>query len=105
MIISKKKFNEAVEKAVNEAVVKARKEDWTRKQRQNVNDNMWIDIDENRKNLLAVTKELNDIIAYLCDKDPEFARKKVEEIKNKSSIYKRMNAPRYIEPCDPADEF
>lgn len=73
MIISKKKFNEAVEKE--------RKED--------------------RKNLLAATKELNDIIAYSSDRDAvSAAKKKVKEIKNKSSMYKRMN-----EPCDTADEF
>ena len=127
MIISKKKFNEAVEKAVNEAVAEEREkykervnEDWERRQRSRINDSIWKAIGENRKNLISVTKELNDVIAYLCDTNPDFAKKKIAKIKNKSSIYNiRYAGPLTendiapcscydddtCEPVDPGDEF
>ena len=113
MIISKKKFNEAIEKAVNEAVKKERdkykeKENaaWARKQSRCIHDSMWDEIDTTRRNLIDVTKELNDVVAYLCDKNPDFAKKKLEGIKKKSSLYNITSAPHRIvadydvEPCD-----
>ena len=102
MIISKKKFNEAITQVRLEDRDKYNKrtnEDWERKQRNRLFGDMQGQISENRKNLIDVTKELNDIVAYLCDKDPVFAQKKLEEIKCKSSAYnKRKPFAPYVEP-------
>lgn len=102
MIISKKKFNEAIEKAVNEAVekerenfdeVSCRERDYGDRRRSE--DNIWRALDENRRNLIDVTRELNHVVMYLCDKEPDFAKKEIEQLKRKSTAYTGKNAISY----------
>ena len=42
-----------------------------------------------RSDIFTATKEINNIIGYLCDKDPEFAKNKLNEITGRR--YKKYN--------------